>query len=71
MFSCAYKLKKQISILGRKYWDYIFCEILDSAAVQDCTKFPSFVTNVRLQLVRDINKGQAYVTSVMKNVLSN
>jgi len=31
-----------------------FCGILDSAAVQDCTKFPSLITNVLLQLVRDI-----------------
>ena len=31
-----------------------FCGILDPAAIQDVTKFPS-LTNVLLQLVRDIN----------------
>jgi len=31
-----------------------FCGILNPAAVQDCTKFPSLITNVLLQLVRDI-----------------
>jgi len=45
-----------------------FCGILDPAAAQDCTKFPSSITNALLQLVRDIIK---YVASVMKNVLSN
>jgi len=40
-----------------------FCGILDPAAVQDCTKYPSLITNVMLQL--------EYITSVMKNVLSN
>jgi len=25
------------SIRGRRYWDYIFCGILDPAAVQDIT----------------------------------
>jgi len=28
--------------------------LLDSAVVQDCTKFPSVLTNAFLQLVRDI-----------------
>jgi len=32
----------------------IFCRILDPPEVQDCTKFPSLITNVLLQLVRDI-----------------
>jgi len=31
-----------------------FCGILDPTAVQDCTKFPSLITNVLLQLVRYI-----------------
>jgi len=31
-----------------------FCGNLDTAAVQDCTKFPSLITNEILQLVRDI-----------------
>jgi len=47
-------MKKQISIRGSKHWDYIFCGILDLTAVQDCTKFPSLITNVPLQLVGDI-----------------
>jgi len=34
-------------------WGYIFCGILDPAAVQGCTIFPSLITDVP-QLVRDI-----------------
>jgi len=34
-----------------------FCGILDPVAVQDGTKFPSLITNVLLQLVRDIING--------------
>jgi len=34
-----------------------FCGILDPAAIQDCTKFPSLITNALLQLVRDIIHG--------------
>jgi len=30
-----------------------FCGILDPAAVQDCIKFPSLITNVLVQLVKD------------------
>jgi len=30
------QIKKQISIRGRRHWDFIFCGILDPAAVQDC-----------------------------------
>jgi len=37
-----------------------FCGISDPAAVQDCTKFPSLITNVLLQLVRDIISGVCY-----------
>ena len=46
-----------------------FCGILDPAAVQDRTEFPSLITNVLLQLVRDIINGvcdQRY-----ENVLNN
>jgi len=59
MFPHVYKLN-QISIWGRRHWDYIFCWILDPAAVQDCAKFPSLLTNVLLQLVRDITNGVCY-----------
>ena len=31
-----------------------FCVILDPATVQDCIKFPSLITNVLVQLVKDI-----------------
>jgi len=37
-----------------------FCGILDPAAVQDCTKFYSLITNVFLQLVKDITNGVCY-----------
>ena len=37
-----------------------FCGILDPAAVQDWTKFPSLITNVLLQLVRYIINGVCY-----------
>ena len=37
-----------------------FCGILDPAAVQDWTKFPSLITNVLLHLVRDIINGVCY-----------
>ena len=37
-----------------------FCGILDHVAVQDCTKFPSVMTNVLLQLVKDIINGVCY-----------
>jgi len=69
--SLCIQIKKQISISGRRHWDYIFCGILGPAAVQDRTKFPSSITKVRIQLVRDIINGVQYVTSVMKNVFSN
>ena len=39
--SLCIQIKKQISVRGRSHWNYIFCRILDPAAVQDCTKFPS------------------------------
>jgi len=37
-----------------------FCEILDPAAVQDCIKFPSLITNVLVQFVKDIINGACY-----------
>jgi len=37
-----------------------FCGVLDLTAAQDCTKFPSLITNVLLQLVRDIINGDCY-----------
>jgi len=37
-----------------------FCGILDPVAVQDCTKFPSVITNVLLQLMKDIINGVCY-----------
>jgi len=58
--SLCIQIKKQISVKGRKHWDYTFCGILDPDAVQDCTKFPSLITNVLLQLVGDIIKGVCY-----------
>jgi len=54
------QIEKQISIRWRRHWDYIFLGILDPAAVQDVTKFPSLITNVPLQLVRDIINGIRY-----------
>ena len=46
-----------------------FCRILDPATVQDRTKFPSLMTNVLLQLMRDIINGVRYQR--YENVLSN
>ena len=37
-----------------------FCGVLDSTAIEDCTKFPSLIKNVLLQLVRDIINGVCY-----------
>ena len=37
-----------------------FCGISDPAAAQDVIKFPSLMTNVPLQLVRDIINGICY-----------
>jgi len=58
--SLCTQIKKQISIRGRRHWEYIVCGILDLAAVHDCTKFPKLITNVLLQLVRDIINGVCY-----------
>jgi len=57
--SLCIQTKKQISSGERRHWDYIFCGILDPAAVQNCTKFPSSIENV-LQLVRDIINRACY-----------
>ena len=65
--SLCIQIKKQISIRGRWHWEYSFCGILDHAAVEDCRKFPSLLTNAFLQLVRDIKISLTeYVTSIMK-----
>jgi len=50
----AYKLKNNLKL--EEEGIYIFCGILDPAAVQDCKIFPSYI-NVLLQLVRDIING--------------
>jgi len=47
VFLCL-QIKKQISIGS---------VVLDPAAAQDCTYFPSLLTNVALQLLRDIING--------------
>jgi len=46
--------------LRKKALGLYFCGILDTAAVQDCTKFPSLITNVLLHLVRDFINGVCY-----------
>ena len=58
--SLCKEIKKQISVRGRRHWEYTFCGILDLVAIQDCTKFPSIITNVLLQLVKDIINGVCY-----------
>ena len=58
--SLCIQIKKQISIRGRSHWNCIFCDILDPPAVQDCTKLRDLITNVLLQLVRDIINGVCY-----------
>jgi len=66
--SICIQIKTQISIRERRRWDweYTFCESLDSAAVQDCTKFPILLTNVLLQLVSDIINGVCYQRHVKR-----
>ena len=59
MFSYAYKLKNEFQ-LEEEGIRNIFCGILDHATVQDCTKFPSAITNVLLPLLRDIINGICY-----------
>jgi len=59
MFPYAYKLKNKFQ-LEEEDIKNIFCGILDPATVQNCTKFPSAITNVLLQLLRDIINGVCY-----------
>ena len=54
----AFRIRQTLP--STKHWDYIFCGILDPTALQDCTKFPSVITNVLLQLVRDVINGVCY-----------
>jgi len=58
MFPYAYN-KKQISVKWKKALGLYSYGILYPAAVQDCTKFPSLITNV-LQSVGDIINGECY-----------
>jgi len=58
-FPCAYKLKIKFQFEEEGIGN-IFCGILDHVAVQDCTKFPSVIANVLLQLVKDIINGVGY-----------
>jgi len=44
----------------KKSLEICVCGILDPAVVQDLTKFPSSITKVLLQLVRDIINGVCY-----------
>jgi len=53
------QIKKTNFNKRKRHWDYIFGN-LDIAAVQDCTKFPSLITNVILQLGRCIINGVCY-----------
>jgi len=46
--------------LRKKALGIYFCGILDHATVQDCTNLPSLITNVVLQLLRDIINGVCY-----------
>jgi len=59
MFPYAYKLKNKFQ-LEEEGIRNIFCGLLDPATVQDCTKLPSVITNVLLQLLRDIINGACY-----------
>ena len=59
MFPYAYKLKNKFQ-LEEEGIRNIFCGILDPATVQDCTKYPSVITNEHLQLLRDIIDGVCY-----------
>jgi len=54
MLPYEFKLKNKFSIRGRNHWGYFFCGTFDPAALQDCTKFPRLITNVLLQLVKEI-----------------
>jgi len=61
LFPYVYKLKKnKFQIEEEGIGIVFFYWILDPAAVQDCTKFFSLLTNVLLQLLRDITNGACY-----------
>jgi len=60
MFLYVYKLKNKFQFEEGGIVIVFFCWILDPAAVEDCTKFPSLITNVLLKLVRDITNGICY-----------
>jgi len=60
MFPYAYKLKKTSFNQRKKALEFCFCGILDLSAVQDVTKFQSLITNVLLQLVRDIIRARFF-----------
>jgi len=60
MFRYAYKSKTNFSSRKKALWFY-FCGIFSSAAVQDCTKRPSLIKNVPLQLVRNIINAVRYL----------
>jgi len=59
MLPYAYKLKNKFQ-LEEEGIRNIFCGILDPATVQDCTKYPSVITNENLQLLRDTIDGVCY-----------
>ena len=59
MFPYACKLKNKFQSEEEGIRN-IFCGILDHATFQDCTKFPSVISNVLLQLLRDIINGVCY-----------
>jgi len=53
MFPYAYKLKNKFQVEEEGIRN-IFCEILDPATIQDCTKFLKFlnvITNVLLKII--------------------
>jgi len=54
------QIKKTNFSWRKKALGVYFCGILDPVTVQDCTKFPSVITNVLLQLVKDIINGVCY-----------
>ena len=68
MFPNADKSKHKFH-LEKKALGLYFYRILDPAAVQNYTKFPSLITNVLLKLI-EISSTE-FITSIMKNVLSN
>jgi len=51
MFPYAYQLKNKFQLEEESIGEYILCGILHPAAVQDCTKFRSLITDVFLQLL--------------------